>query len=158
MNVRHDMVTVFVARPDGSGKSHEFLQLRRAGGDYMGGTWQTVRGVAEAGETAPQAARRELREEAGLVPREFYGLSSIDSFYTAKYETIWHCAVFFALVEREAKIVLNDEHEDHRWVSKDRVSKSFMWQRERELIDEIGREILGSGLSRSHLIIPDRTD
>jgi 8-oxo-dGTP pyrophosphatase MutT (NUDIX family) len=147
------MVTVFVARPDESGSSHEFLQLRRVLRDYMGGTWQTVRGVAEPGESAPAAALRELREEAGLTPREFYGLSSIDSFYTAKFDTIWHCAVFFALIGRDAKVVRNHEHDDHRWVRLDRVDECFMWPRERELIAEIVREIFGEGLEKPHLII-----
>src|SRR3954471_1032825 len=104
MKVRHDMVTVFVIRPRESAGSHELLQLRRAADDYMGGTWATVRGVAEGAETAPQAALRELREETGLAPLEFYGLSAIDSFYTAAYETIWHCPVFVAIVGRDARV------------------------------------------------------
>ena len=62
MNVRPDMVAVYVVRPDESGTSHEFLQLRRSAGDYMGGTFQTIRGTSEPGETAVQAALRELRE------------------------------------------------------------------------------------------------
>src|SRR5438105_9615331 len=111
------MVTVFVARPDERGTSHEFLQLRRVAGDYMGGTWQTVRGVGEVGETAIAAALRELKEESSVAPREFYGLSSIDSFYTAKFDTIWHCAVFCAVVDRGQRIVLNDEHDAYRWVA-----------------------------------------
>ena len=47
MNVRHDHVTVFVARPAVS--TREFLQLRRSAGDYLGGTWQTVRLSRKAG-------------------------------------------------------------------------------------------------------------
>jgi dATP pyrophosphohydrolase len=153
VNVRHDMVTVFIARPSADGSSHEFLQLRRVANDYMGRTWQTVRGVTEAGETAIAAALRELREETGLVPREFYGLSSIDSFYTARFDTIWHCAVFFALIPRNCVITLNEEHDDHRWVALRDVNTSFMWRRERELIAEIATEILGPSLAKAHLLI-----
>lgn len=153
MNVRRDMVTVFVARPDERGAAHEFLQLRRVAGDYMGGTWQTVRGVVEPGETAIAGALRELKEESGLTPREFYGLSSIDSFYTARFDTIWHCAVFFALIDREQSVVLNEEHDAHRWVAQTSINENFMWPRERELIAEIGREILSGGLAKAHLLI-----
>ena len=150
MKTRCDMVTVFVARK--THDKYEFLQLRRCAGDYMGGTWQTVRGLIEGDETASHAALRELREETSLTPIEFYGLSSIDSFYTNVHQTIWHCPVFFAVVSGE--IVLNDEHDDVRWVAEGAIDQSFMWSRERELIREIIRDILGNGLSRSHLRLP----
>src|SRR5205823_10235087 len=71
VKARYDMVTVFAVRPDPPGTSHEFLQLRREKNDFMGATWQTVRGCAETGETAWQAALRELKEETDLVPDEF---------------------------------------------------------------------------------------
>src|SRR6059058_5577411 len=119
----------------------------------MGGTWQTVRGVAEGSETAPQAALRELSEETGLAPVEFYGLSSIDSFYTARFDTIWHCAVFAAVVDGAADVRLNGEHDAHRWVALDDAPPLLMWQRERELLDEIRREILAPGLAKPHLLI-----
>jgi len=153
MKVRNDMVTVFIARPGEVADSHEILQLRRAAGDYMGGTWQTVRGVAEGNETAPLAALRELREETALAPLELYGLSSLDSFYTAKFDTIWHCAVFAALVDRTADVRLNDEHDAYRWVPLRDVPPLLMWQRERELLAEIEREILAPGLAKPHLLI-----
>ena len=142
MKVRHDMVTVFVVRPREPAATHELLQLRRAAADYMGGTWQMVRGVAEGPESAPQAAVRELREETGLTPLELYGLSSLDCFYTAKFDTIWHCAVFAALVDRGTEVRLNDEHDAYRWVPMRDVPPLLMWQRERELVAEIEREIL----------------
>ncbi|HYO08727.1 MAG TPA: NUDIX domain-containing protein [Tepidisphaeraceae bacterium] len=141
MNVRHDMVTVFVARAGERAGGREFLQLRRRAGDVMGGTWQTVRGGIEAGETAVEAAVRELREETGLTAAEWYQLSSIDSFYIAATDTIWHCPVLVAITEREHCVKLNAEHDDWRWVPQDQVTSAFMWPRERELIAETGTEI-----------------
>src|SRR4051812_27171667 len=61
VNARYDMVYCFAVRTGGS-EGHEILQLRRAIGDFMGGTWQTVVGKIETGEKAWQAAARELRE------------------------------------------------------------------------------------------------
>jgi dATP pyrophosphohydrolase len=151
MNVRHDMVTVFVLRPGKNG--HELLQLRRSPGDYMGGTWQTVRGVVEPGETAPQGALRELREETGLAPVDFFGLSSIDSLYTAKFETIWHCPVFVALAETDAQVRLNEEHDAFRWVVLRDTPPLLMWQRERELLSEIELQIIDGALAKEHLRI-----
>jgi dATP pyrophosphohydrolase len=156
MNVRHDMVTVFVARP--AGTSHEFLQLRRVPVSYMGGTWQTVRGKIKAGETAVQGALRELREETGLTPIEFYRVPGIESFYTQPDDTIWHNAAFFAIVDRAAPITFNHEHDAHRWVPAGEVDAHFMWPDERRLIGEIVHEILGNGLAKLHLIVPLQTD
>src|SRR4051812_38096329 len=116
MKTRSDMVTVFVARPDSAGTSHEFLQLHRAPDDYMGNTWQIVRGTLEPGETAIEGALRELREESGLVPTEFYRLGRVESFYRAIDDTLWHSVSFVALVGQDAQVVLNEEHDDARWM------------------------------------------
>jgi dATP pyrophosphohydrolase len=153
VKTRHDMVIVFVARPGGSNGSHEFLQLLRAAGKYMGGTWQTISGGVEGGETAVAAALREMREESGLSPVEFFRLPSIESFYTVADDTVWHAPVFCAIVASGANVTLNDEHTDYRWVSIDDVEAAFMWPGDRALIEEIRREILGDGLAKPHLLI-----
>ncbi len=64
--LRSDVVEVMVFRiPTGPTVAPELLQIRRAKPPLMG-TWQPVMGHIEAGETAVQAALRELREETGL--------------------------------------------------------------------------------------------
>src|SRR5512133_2755375 len=98
MIVRHDKIAVFVARPGADRGTHEFLQLHRVPGDDIGGTWQTVRGTIEAGETAVAAALRELSEETSLTPREFYRLGSVETFYDAADDAIVHSVPFLALV------------------------------------------------------------
>ena len=50
MRVRYDMVACFVVRPGEKQGAAEFLQLRRAAGDFMGGAWSTVRGRIEPDE------------------------------------------------------------------------------------------------------------
>src|SRR5438105_4540344 len=137
MNVRYDMVAVYVVRPDGTGKLDEFLQLRRSPGEYLAGAWSIVRGQIEPNETAWQAALRELHEETGLVPKELYKMTLMEIFYLIQDETIWHVPVFCALVERDATIALNHEHDDHRWIGRSEIMKNLMWANERQLIEEI---------------------
>src|SRR5947209_7645875 len=110
MKVRYDMVCCFVVRPGAAG-GHELLQLRRSPGEYLAGAWSTVRGRTEEGETAWAAALRELREEAGMTPTEFYQLDTVDVFYLWADDTLWHCPGFCAVIDRETPVVMNEEHD-----------------------------------------------
>ena len=151
MNIRHDHVTVFVARR--IDEQWQLLQLRRHASDYLGGTWQTVRGTMEAGETAVQTALRELREEAGLVPIEFYTLGIVETFYIAAEDAMWHSPAFVAIVAPDAPVRYDGEHDAHRWIDLADAQRQFMWPSERPVIDAITREIFGDGLSKPLLLI-----
>ena len=152
MNVRYDMVACYVVRSTGSG--HEFLHLRRSPGEALAGAWSVVRGSSEPGETAWAAAVRELHEETGLVPLEFYQLDTVDMFYLVTGDTIWHCPGFCAIVDPTADIVLNEEHDSYRWVSRDRIAEELLWPGERIQIAELCRAILDDGPARKYLRIP----
>jgi dATP pyrophosphohydrolase len=145
------MIVCHIVRPAQNPGEHEFLQLRRSAGDYLGGTWQTVRGRIEGAETAWQAALRELREECNLIPAEFYKLSTLENFYLAHEEAIWHVPCFCVLVGRDQEVKLNGEHDAYRWVPRDKITDAVMWPGEREALKEIFREILGNGLSKPFL-------
>ena len=153
MRTSSDMVTVFVVRPDAAGTSHEFLQLHRVPEDYMGKTWQLIRGGLNPGENAVRGALRELHEEAGLVPAEFYRLGTVESFYTPIDDTLWHSVAFCALVSRDAAVVLNEEHDGARWIPRSQFPRACMWASERELLDELFAEILGNGPAKALLRI-----
>lgn len=153
MRVRHDMVTVFVVRPDETSTSHEFLQLRRSAGDYMGGTWAIIRGGVEASETYVQGALRELREESGLAPRELFRLGSVESFYTSFDDTLWHSVSFIAIVERDQLVKLNDEHDALRWVPRQQIDRETLWPSERHALEDLCRDILDSGPAKPYLRI-----
>ena len=152
MNVQTRKIVVFIARPAARG-GHEFLQLRRQNTGYLDGTWQTVRGSIEPGETAVAAARRELREETGVEPAEFYRLGSVESFYDLESDAIWHSVAFCALVAAGTTIVLNEEHSAARWIDERDVDEHFTWPSEKPLLAEIRREILRDSLAKPHLLI-----
>jgi dATP pyrophosphohydrolase len=151
MNVRHDHVTVFVIRPTSGG--HEFLQLRRSPGDYLGGTWQTVRGTSEAGETAVQTALRELREETDLTLLELYSLGVVETFFIAKLDTLWHSPAFLAVVVGDATITLDAEHDQFRWIPAGDFESACMWASEKPLVRVILEQLLVDSPCKSHLKI-----
>ena len=153
MNVQTRKIVVFIARLKEAGGGHEFLQLRRCNTGYLDGTWQTVRGSIEDGETAAAAALRELHEETAVTPAEFYRLGSVESFYDLDSDAVWHSAAFFALLARHAPIALNDEHDAVRWIDEEELNRHFMWPSEKPLLKEIRDELLGEGLCKPYLRI-----
>ncbi len=149
MKVRHDHVTVFVVRPVGT--TREFLQLRRSANDYLGGTWQTVRGTTEAGESAVQTVLRELREETGLTPLQLYSIGIVETFYIIAGDTIYHSPAFLACVAGDASVTLDEEHDAFRWINESELDRAFMWPSERPLIAAIRSDLLDDAACKPHL-------
>jgi dATP pyrophosphohydrolase len=134
--------------------SHEFLQLKRVAGDYMGGTWQAVSGGIDSGETAWQAVMRELKEEAGLEPLELYRLPEVNTFYISEQDALCHGIPFCAIVPGDAAVILNEEHDSLRWVGRRNVNESFIWAADRNAIAELCRSILDGGGAKPYLRVP----
>ena len=114
------MVQVHIARRIGA--EVEYLALKRSDDeDIYPGIWQVVTGMIEPAESAQEAALRELHEEVGLRPREFYCLPYITSFYSIRRNQVQHVPVFGAIVDEDAEVVLSDEHSVYKWVSYDEI-------------------------------------
>lgn len=157
MNIRHDLVSCFCCRPTEPGTSTdawELLQVFRAPGRYMEQTWQLVSGRLEPAETTWQGAVRELREETSLRPVELYQLDSLNTFFSAHYDTIYHAPVFVAIVDRDQTVELNHENTDYRWIPISQFRKAMMWAGERACFDEMIDEIINDGLAKPYMSIP----
>jgi len=113
ITIRARMASVVVLR--GAGTDCEVLLLRRS--QTLVGTWCQVSGGIEDGETAWQAALRELAEETDLRPASLYSADTCEQFYEADRDAILLSPVFVAFVDEDAEVVLNEEHSEYRWVS-----------------------------------------
>jgi 8-oxo-dGTP pyrophosphatase MutT (NUDIX family) len=126
-------IAVFVTRKSGA----EVLIVHRS--PVQGGYWHVVAGGVEPGETATEAAERELREETGLVAEAVAGLDVVEYVYPLTEEpadrrsqydpsvaevqvTCFHVA---ASDEWEPK--LDWEHDDHRWCDPGEAFRALRW-------------------------------
>jgi dihydroneopterin triphosphate diphosphatase len=140
--VRVSLVDLYVLR--GAGREIECLVLRRAAGGRCPGSWETVHGHIEAGETPAEAAARELLEETGLTPERLYNLSRVETFYQHRLDEVALVPVFAAFVPREAAVTTGGEHDRFEWLPPVDARRRFAWPREARALDDI-LTLLGSG-------------
>jgi 8-oxo-dGTP pyrophosphatase MutT (NUDIX family) len=128
----------------GAGAQLQVLVLRRGANGRCPGSWETVHGTIEPGETPVQASLRELREETGLTPERFYNLSRTEAFYQHRTDEVALIPVFAAFVGEKTAFRLSAEHDHAEWLSPARAAERFAWPRERRALDDI-LSIVGGG-------------
>jgi len=128
----------------GTGASLEVLVLRRGPAGRNPGSWETVHGTIEPGETPVQASLRELREETSLVPQKLYNLSRTEAFYQHKSDEVALIPVFAAFVPPGAAVQLSAEHDRGEWLRIRDAAQRFAWPRERRAVEDI-LSIVGGG-------------
>jgi 8-oxo-dGTP pyrophosphatase MutT (NUDIX family) len=140
--VRVSFVDTYALR--GAGDQLEVLALRRGPHGRNPGSWETIHGTIESGETPVQASLRELREETGLVPQKLYNLSRTEAFYQHRTDELALIPVFAAFVAPSATVQLSAEHDRAEWLRVADAARRFAWPRERRALDDI-LSIVGGG-------------
>ncbi len=136
--IRASLVSLVALREAEAG--YEILLLKRT--QSLAGTWCQIAGSLEDGETAWQAALRELSEETGLTPRALYSADTCEQFYTAAADTITIAPVFVAFVDRAAPVTLNAEHSDFRWVGFEDAAQMVSFGGQRRVLRWIEDEFI----------------
>jgi len=116
-------------------RGDEFLVALRS--CESGGYWHTIAGKIEEGEESAAAARRELREETGLEVEE---LAELGEF--AYVRENWeedpglrvHVEAFLVDVEPGWEPVLNEEHDEYRWLPRDEAAALLFWPEPAQLL------------------------
>lgn len=127
----------------------EFAIFRRR--DFADACWQGVAGGVEHGESAEQAARREMTEEASipiggsLVPLDAMATIPVTQFSD---RNSWEPNVyvvteraFGARVEDAQTIVLSGEHSEYRWVPYEEAVRLLRWDSNRTALWELNERL-----------------
>ncbi|MBD3310717.1 NUDIX domain-containing protein [Candidatus Woesearchaeota archaeon] len=109
--------------------SYRFLVLKKKG-SWVG--WQFPQGGIEKGESAEEAARREMKEETGLELSELHKTDlKSDYWYTEEGEKV-HKFVQFWLgkADSDEEVEPSVEHSEARWVSFEEAVEMLKYNKE----------------------------
>ncbi len=115
----------------------EFLILKRSPKQYYPNLWQMVSGKIKENETAYQTALREIKEETGLDPINFWVAPTINSFYSPDKDYICLLPVFAVEVKYDSKVIISEEHVEYKWLKPEDAKKLFAWDGQRKSVDVI---------------------
>jgi bis(5'-nucleosidyl)-tetraphosphatase len=104
--------------------------------DY-GKHWDYPKGHLEEGESAWQAAVRELREETGIRQVDRVGRFQRDmhyAFYSPKKGHVVKTVTYFLGRTRGETVTLSDEHEDFAWLPYEEARARLTYQNARDML------------------------
>ncbi len=120
-----------------------FLILKRAETKIYEHLWQGVAGKIEPGESAPEAAKRELMEETGLTPKLMFIADHVSRFYEAHGDRINLVPVFGIEVDSDI-VTLSDEHCEFKWVTLEEALEHLVWRGQKQGIQVVSAMVLSN--------------
>ncbi|MEC1179959.1 NUDIX domain-containing protein [Metasolibacillus meyeri] len=112
--------------------TYHVLLLKRAS-HTLNNTWCYIGGSIEDGETAIEAAYREIREETGITELALYSSNQFDQIFSPQENYIYIAPVFVGFVHEEQSIILNGEHSEYQWV---------LFEKAKEVVSLPGNEVV----------------
>ncbi len=108
-----------------------YLMLQRSPGEIYEHVWQGVTGKIDGGETAWQAALRELKEETGLGAVKMWTVDHVNFFYEAHGDRLNGIPVF-GVELAEGEVTLSKEHQAFRWCNIDDAIELILWEQQQQ--------------------------
>jgi dATP pyrophosphohydrolase len=117
------------------------LLLKRAS-TILHNEWCYIGGGIVNGETAWQAALREIEEETGITNVHLYNSNKFDQFYSSSDDFIYLAPVFVGFVDEEQDVILNIEHKEFKWMSFEEAKETVTLPGNDEVLDFIEKHFV----------------
>jgi len=127
----------------------EFLLLRRAPGTPYAGQWRMVGGKIEADEAAWETGLREVEEETGQHPTQFWTLPSVNTFYEWQADRVNIAPAFAAKLAEDP--TLDDEHDAFAWHPASDAVRRLDWPEQQRLL-RLADRVLRDGIPPSLIV------
>lgn len=135
----------------------QFLLLKRSEIKIYAGQWRMIGGKVQSDETAWQAALRELSEETGFAPKQFWTVPTINHFYDQSNDRIHLIPAFAAEIALDSVPVLDDEHEEYIWVDAVKIGEYLVWPEQIRILHAIHHILINDQLIDDWIIHTDTT-
>lgn len=103
---------------------------------YPAGHWEFPKGAVEKGETEEIAAKREIREETGIVIDYFFeGFKRKIEYRYRRGDGLSHKQVVFFLARANTDAVqISFEHTDYRWLNMDQAMRRLSFENAKSVL------------------------
>ncbi|HYJ13083.1 MAG TPA: NUDIX domain-containing protein [Thermomicrobiales bacterium] len=143
-----DIVDVYVFRRQNA--RVQFLLLQRKATVPLGNTWQSFHTQVQAHETTVVAARRAVRELAGLTVSEAYSADYINEFFDDTRDVVVLAPVLAVVVAAQAPVTLGRELKEAAWWDVNQAVARLPFSGQRWAIKHIA-ELMNAGYNESQL-------
>jgi dATP pyrophosphohydrolase len=143
-----DIVDVYVFRRLNA--RVQFLLLQRKSTVPLGNTWQSFHTQIQAHETTVVAARRAVRELAGLSVSEAYSADYINEFFDDTRDVVVLAPVLAVNVSAQAPVTLGRELKECAWWDTNQAIARLPFSGQRWAVRHIS-ELMSAGYAESQL-------
>ena len=122
-------------------KDISYLLLHKKQHEQYSELWDFPRGVIEKGEKPEETAKREIKEETGIITLKFIeGFKEKIKWFYRKYgKTISKEATYFLAETKTQEVKISKEHDNYKWCSYEEASKLITYKNTKVILEKANK-------------------